>query len=55
MLEAVHFHVARLKRISYGPIELTGLARGKYRHLTADEVNMLRESALQSHNIQKSE
>ncbi|MFC0214903.1 pseudouridine synthase [Paenibacillus chartarius] len=55
MLEAVHFPIIRLKRVKYGPIELSGLARGKFRHLKSDEVAMLRESALSTQNIQKSE
>jgi 23S rRNA pseudouridine2605 synthase len=55
MLEAVHFAVVRLKRISYGPLELSGLPRGKFRHLRQDEVALLRESALSTQNIQKGE
>jgi 23S rRNA pseudouridine2605 synthase len=55
MLEAVHFPVVRLKRVSYGPLELSGLARGKFRHLRLDEVSLLRESALSTQNIQKGE
>ncbi|KIL38200.1 RNA pseudouridine synthase [Gordoniibacillus kamchatkensis] len=55
MLEAVHFPVVRLKRVQYGPIELSGLARGKFRHLRADEVKLLRETALSTQNIQKGE
>lgn len=55
MFEAVHYAVVRLKRISYGPIDLAGLPRGKYRHLNAEEVKLLRESAMQTHKIQKGE
>jgi 23S rRNA pseudouridine2605 synthase len=55
MLEAVRFPVVRLKRIRFGPIELTGLPRGKFRHLRPDEVKLLREAALSTQNIQKGE
>jgi 23S rRNA pseudouridine2605 synthase len=53
MFDAISFPVIRLKRIKFGPIFLTGLARGKYRHLMPQEVKELKDSALSTHNIQK--
>lgn len=56
MFEAVHYPVVRLKRVQYGPLALSGLPRGKYRHLTAEEVASLRQAALlprPSQNIHK--
>lgn len=53
MFEAIRYPVVRLKRVRFGPLALGGLPRGKYRRLTAEEVNELRQSALQSHNVQK--
>lgn len=53
MFEAISFPVIRLKRIKFGPIFLTGLPRGKYRHLTPQEVNELKDTAKQTHKIQK--
>ena len=41
MFEAIHLQIERLKRMRYGPIELDKLPRGKYRHLTAAEVELL--------------
>lgn len=46
MFEAVHHPVTRLKRVSFGPLALLGLPRGKYRSLAPEEVNALREEAL---------
>ena len=45
MCEAVGLEVARLRRISYGPVRLGMLAPGKYRELTGQEVAALRASA----------
>ncbi|MNW02573.1 Ribosomal large subunit pseudouridine synthase B [compost metagenome] len=53
MFEAIAFPVIKLKRIKFGPIFLTGLARAKYRHLTPKEVEELRNEALRTHNVQK--
>ncbi|MEF3301852.1 pseudouridine synthase [Paenibacillus sp. GYB003] len=53
MFEAIKFPVIRLKRIQFGSLQLAGLARGKHRTLTKQEVEELRRSALQSHNVQK--
>ncbi|MEB3102782.1 pseudouridine synthase [Ferviditalea candida] len=41
MLEAIRFPVVRLKRIRFGSLGLDGLQRGKYRHLTPQEVKDL--------------
>jgi 23S rRNA pseudouridine2605 synthase len=45
MFEAVHHPVIRLKRVMFGPLELGGLPRGKFRALTAKEVLALKEEA----------
>jgi 23S rRNA pseudouridine2605 synthase len=42
MCEAVHLSVVRLKRVRYGFLGLEGLRTGKYRFLTAEEVEGLR-------------
>ncbi|MEG2597818.1 MAG: pseudouridine synthase, partial [Oscillospiraceae bacterium] len=44
MCEAVNLEVARLKRISVGPLKLGMLKPGTYRELTKDEVDMLFEN-----------
>lgn len=46
MFEAVHHPVIRLRRVMFGPLALMGLPRGKYRSLTQQEVDALREEAL---------
>lgn len=53
MFEAISFPVIKLKRIKFGPIFLTGVPRGKYRHLTSDEIKELQNAALQTHKVQK--
>jgi 23S rRNA pseudouridine2605 synthase len=53
MFEAIKHPVIRLKRVEFGPIRLNGVPRGKYRHLTQDEIKELREAALQTHKVQK--
>ena len=45
MCEAVNLEVARLKRISIGPIKLGMLQTGKYRELTDNEVKKLLRSS----------
>ena len=45
MCEAVNLSVARLKRISVGPIKLGMLKPGAWRELSKDEVDMLLETA----------
>jgi hypothetical protein len=47
MFEAIHFPVIRLKRIQFGPLHLIGLPRGKFRHLTPEEVKALSKAALE--------
>jgi 23S rRNA pseudouridine2605 synthase len=53
MFESISFPVIRLKRIKFGPIFLTGVPRGKYRHLSPNEIKELKDAAMQTHNIQK--
>jgi len=60
MFDAIRHPVIKLKRVQFGPIQLTGVPRGKSRPLTAQEVNELRKEALEagkgkSHKIQKGE
>jgi len=43
MCEAVGYPVSRLKRIRIAFLDLGNLASGKYRHLTLNEVNRLKE------------
>ena len=43
MLEAVGHPIISLRRTHFGPLSLKGLPAGKYRHLTRDEINMLKE------------
>ncbi len=45
MFEAIRHPVTRLKRVSFGGIVLGGLQRGKYRKLTPEEVQKLRDAA----------
>lgn len=45
MFEAIHHPVTRLKRVSFGGISLGGLQRGKYRKLTQEEAQRLRDAA----------
>ncbi len=51
MFEAINHPVQKLKRVQFGPITLAGLPRGKYRRLHPDEVNALKQAALQSHKV----
>jgi 23S rRNA pseudouridine2605 synthase len=53
MFEAVKYPVERLKRVKFGDLTLGGLQRGKYRLLTAEEVQALRDSAVETHNVHK--
>ncbi|TDF99305.1 pseudouridine synthase [Paenibacillus piri] len=53
MFDAIQFPVIRLRRVMFGPLALTGVGRGKYRHLTDQEIKELSGQALKSHNIQK--
>ena len=45
MCETVNLTVARLKRMSVGPVKLGMLKPGAWRELSKDEVDMLLESA----------
>ncbi len=45
MFDAIHHPVTRLKRISFGGLQLGGLQRGKHRKLTAEELGKLQEIA----------
>ncbi len=38
MMEAIGQEVSRLVRVAYGPLTTDGMARGKWRHLTSDEL-----------------
>ncbi|MBD0380637.1 pseudouridine synthase [Paenibacillus sedimenti] len=53
MFDSISFPVIRLKRIKFGPIFLTGVPRGKYRHLSVSEIKELRDAALSTHKVQK--
>lgn len=54
MFEAIRYPVIKLKRVQFGSLTLSGIPRGKYRRLSPQEVKELRQSALESHNVQKS-
>ncbi|WP_409347175.1 pseudouridine synthase [Paenibacillus sp. MBLB4367] len=45
MFDAIKFPVEKLKRVKFGPIPLAGLQRGKFRHLTAEEIRSLQDAA----------
>jgi len=53
MFDAIQFPVIRLRRVMFGTLTLSGVGRGKFRHLTAQEVKELTDIALKTHNIQK--
>ena len=42
MCEIAGMHVTRLKRVKEGPLELRDLPKGKWRYLTADEVERMK-------------
>jgi 23S rRNA pseudouridine2605 synthase len=44
LLAAAGHEVTRLKRIAFGPVELAGLAPGRWRELGADEIEALRRA-----------
>jgi len=44
MLAAAGVHVRKLERTAIGPIELTNLARGRWRELERDEIRLLRRA-----------
>src|SRR4029077_18007657 len=45
MLAAAGLHARRLERTAIGPLQLTGLARGRWRELDRDEIRALRGTA----------
>lgn len=49
MFDAIHHPVDKLKRVEFGPILISNLKRGTYRHLTPVEVKELQDSALKTH------
>lgn len=53
MFEAVGHKVVRLKRVRFGELGLDGLPRGKFRHLSEQEVKMLLQEARKTHKVQK--
>ncbi|MEK3881495.1 pseudouridine synthase [Paenibacillus sp. PL2-23] len=53
MFEAINHKVIRLKRIKFGDLGLQQLPRGKYRHLTPQEVQELLASARKTHKVHK--
>lgn len=42
MFEALRYDVKQLERVSYAGLTIAGLARGKWRHLTYNEIELLR-------------
>jgi 23S rRNA pseudouridine2605 synthase len=46
MFEAIGHPVTRLKRIAFGGLYLGTMKRGIFRHLTKNEVEALRQSAI---------
>ncbi|MCR2803056.1 pseudouridine synthase [Paenibacillus soyae] len=53
MFEAINHKVIRLKRIKFGDLGLQQLGRGKYRHLTPQEVKDLLAAARKTHKVHK--
>jgi 23S rRNA pseudouridine2605 synthase len=53
MFDAIGFPVVRLRRVSYGPIHLMGVPRGKFIRLRPDQVEELKQYAAKTHNVQK--
>lgn len=51
MCEAAGLTVKRLSRVSIGNLKLDGLAVGKWRYLTDDEVEYLRKATRKKHNV----
>lgn len=49
MFDAIHHPVDKLKRVEFGPILISNLKRGTFRHLTPVEVKELQDSALKTH------
>ena len=53
MFDAINHKVIRLKRVKYGDLTLEKLGRGKYRHLTEQEVKDLLGQADKTHKVHK--
>ncbi|MFF2887636.1 pseudouridine synthase [Paenibacillus sp. NPDC057967] len=53
MFDAIHHKVIRLKRIKFGELGLQQLGRGKFRHLTPQEVQELLGAATKTHKVHK--
>lgn len=53
IFEAINHKVIRLKRIKFGDVGLQQLGRGKYRHLTPQEIQELLASARKTHKVHK--
>ncbi|CAM3569957.1 pseudouridine synthase [Marinicrinis lubricantis] len=53
MFEAIHTPVEKLRRVQFGFLTLHGVSRGKFRHLSKEEVKELKDLALRSHKVHK--
>ncbi|MCU6710053.1 rRNA pseudouridine synthase [Paenibacillus sp. J5C_2022] len=53
MFEAIGHKVTRLRRIRFGELGLESLRRGKFRHLTPQEVKELLDLARKTHKVHK--
>jgi 23S rRNA pseudouridine2605 synthase len=53
MCESIGHPVLRLKRVSFGPLELGGLPQGKWRLLRPEEVDLLNRWAISPPSGQK--
>ncbi|MFD0958775.1 pseudouridine synthase [Paenibacillus chungangensis] len=53
MFEAIGHKVTRLRRIRFGELGLESLHRGKFRHLTPQEVKELLDGARKTHKVHK--
>lgn len=53
MFEAIGHKVIKLKRVRFGGLVLEGLPRGKFRHLTEQEIKELLHEARKSHKVHK--
>jgi 23S rRNA pseudouridine2605 synthase len=52
MFDAISFPVQKLRRVQFGDLTLHGVSRTKFRHLTADEIDDLKNLAV-THKIHK--
>ena len=53
MFEAIGHPVTLLKRVKFGELTLHGLPRGKFRHLSPQEVKELLDEARKTHKVHK--